>query len=147
MIISYLLILKDLDTPIILFKMLQVQSGASTPKEFWTNSAFTYKIYFAFTLVTFLSLFTLNLFYPGLIFYIMDIPQKTIWSLQIWRLLTSLFGISNNYFVILNFIFGMIWLGRLLNVLHLLHRIRRPLLFTGLLKFWSSNWKSISFLI
>lgn len=91
-----------------------IQGGAPNvnAETYWNNAAFSYKFFcLSSTLI-----FIFSLVIPFIAVALIDIPELTVWSFQIWRLIFSVYGQLPQLMSLINLIFAFIWLYYVLNV-------------------------------
>jgi VIT1/CCC1 family predicted Fe2+/Mn2+ transporter len=78
----------------------------------WKQAAFSFKFYFLTSLI----IFFISLLIPAVSMLFIDIPEYTIWSFQIWRLVLSMYGQTFGIMSILNIVFSFLWMYSILKV-------------------------------
>lgn len=89
--------------------------------DYWNESAFSYK----FCCLTSTVIFLIGILIPVIVVFCIDIPELTIWSFQIWRLLISMWGQYPTFMSILSVLFSFMWLHSILKVYLFICRIHK----------------------
>lgn len=96
---------------IIIFQMIQTDRNVSA-ENYWGQAAFSYK----FFLISSGVIFLFSLVIPAIAVFCIDIPEYTLWSFQIWRLILSLYAQLPQIMSLLSLLFSFMWLHNILKV-------------------------------
>ena len=92
---------------------MMMGGGNGNANDYWNQSACSYKLCCLSSTI----IFMVGLLLPAVIIFFIDIPEYTIWSFQIWRILVSMFGQMPSIMSILSVLFSFMWLHSILKVL------------------------------
>lgn len=91
--------------------MIQGDRNVSV-ENYWGLAPFSYKFFVISSGVIFL----FSLVIPAIAIFCIDVPEYTLWSFQIWRLILSLYAELPQIMSLINLIFSFIWLHGILKV-------------------------------